>query len=253
MKPARLRRMEIEWDSKGLLPNPEDTTIGSEERIRNKDLAWRISTQASKLQLVGAFFFYQLKKVDMIMARPPASRVLLYLSREPEPGVRVTKGTLLVAIAADPMKLLELSNDAAEMGEFALSCWERSFTILSAETDFPVLDIRPLMDAFRQQGYTQDNTLPLQPIGGSRAKARLHGKVSCARTLVWLEVRDGNRILFERLIWDAPQQIFNLAYMKREIEVDQHKLIVRAGPLNLAPEVSLPLDSLPRDFLKTLK
>lgn len=253
LKPVYLRNMEINWSASGLLPDTDDPSIGSEERIRNRDLAWRISIPTSSLQLVGAFFFYQLQKAKLQMLNPRASKALVYLSRRPEPDVRFVRGDLYVEVDKDPLVLLNLQNDAAEMGEFALECWEMAFPALSAQTDFPVEYVRGLMDRFREQNYAQGNTLKPQRILGSRAMARIHGVVSCARTVLKVEVSIDGEKLFERTIWDVPKQLFNVAYMERKIKVESGRLIVCPAALDLAPETSFTLESLPEEFLKTLE
>ncbi|MES2541941.1 MAG: hypothetical protein V4583_15375, partial [Pseudomonadota bacterium] len=95
-------------------------------------------------------------------------------------------------------------------------------------------------------------TLKPQPITGSKAKARIHGKVSGARTELWVEVTHRKDVLFERKIWDTPAYAFNVAYYKRATVIEDGHFIIRAAPLNLVPEARFPLDCLPQEFLKTL-
>lgn len=244
--------MEIFWSDSGLLPDPDDLTVGSEERTRNRDLARRITKPIMSMQIVGAFFHYLLKKDKLQMFRPKASEIFVYLSRCPEVDIKVNRGALFVEIQEDPLVLLGLPNHSAIMGEFALSCWEKAIPKLIDETDFPAEIFREYMEKFRSQNYSLRNTLKRQRILGSTAWARIHGTVSCARTIVSIEVTNRGQHLFEKVIWDVPEQLFNVAYTQRDILVEGQALKVGAAGLNFAPEVLFPLDSLPSEFLKTL-
>jgi hypothetical protein len=198
------------------------------------------------------FLYYVLRDAKFTMQKPHVRRVYVTIARDPVPNLEVTRHFVNSYRQLDPMLLLDIPNGPAALGEFAIECWESAFPRLEQETDFPVAVIRSHFDKFRKQGYAVGGTLKPQLIGGSKAKARIHGKVSGARTELWVEVTHRGDILFERKIWDTPDYAFNVAYYQRDSVVEDGHLIIRAAPLNLVPEARFPLDSLPAEFLKTL-
>jgi hypothetical protein len=186
------------------------------------------------------------------MRKPPVRKVYVTVARNLVPPLEVTRHFVSSCRQLDPLLLLEIPNDPAALGEFAIECWEAAFPVLEQETDFPVALIRSQFDRFRKQGYAVAGTQKQQLIDGSKAKARIHGKVSGARTELWVEVIHRGDILFARKFWDTPHYAFNVAYCKRDIVIQDGYLIIRAAPLNLVPETRFPLDSLPEEFLTTL-
>lgn len=186
------------------------------------------------------------------MHRPVTTAVWLVLTRKPSHSLQLAKGNLQLDRPFDPLALLELPTDAEALGEFALGCWDWTLGRLETETDIPATFVRERMERFRAQGYAQANTLRPQRIVGSRAKARIHGVVTCARTVLRVEVSHRKEPLFERMIWDVPDLAFGIAYTPREIAVEDSQLKVREASLGLLPEAAFPLDSLPSAFLRTL-
>ncbi len=242
----------IDWQGDERFPYLDDPTVPWEIKTRSADMARRISEVKAKLRPLEAHLYYALLAAKITMQRPPVRKVYVMIARDVQEGLEMTRHFTCYRRQLDPMFLLDIDHDPAALGEFSVRCWEGAFPTLERETDFPVDFVRSQFAAFRQQGYAVGGTLKPQSIGGSKAKARIHGKVSGTRAQLWVEVAHRGDILFERQIWDTPEQAFNTAYMGREILVEDGQLIIRATPLNLVPEARFPLDSLPTEFLKTL-
>ncbi len=244
----------------GVLPEPGGLPVDPDLRQRQLKLAGELGGVVGRLKLVMYFFEQILRDARIQMYNPPATHVTLLLSRRPRPGLdfgRAGKDNVIqLDRAYDPRQLLDLPVEARALGEFALDCWEWALPRLEGETDFPGDFLREKIEQFRVQGYALSNTLKPVGIAGSKAKARIHGTVSCARTVLRLEVAYQGKVLFEREIWDTPEQAFNIAYSKREVAVVDGALKVNGARQVhdhfLLPEAVFPLETLPADFLKTL-
>lgn len=247
-----LNELIIDWTGDERFPFLDDKTVPWETLARSKDLARRISEVRSKLHPLQAHLHYAMQSAKITMKTPPVRKAYVTLCRDRAAEMETTRHFVAYRRQLDPMLLLDIPHDPAALGEFAIECWEAAFPAFERETDFPVDFVRSQFARFRKQGYAVGGTLKPQPITGSKAKARIHGKVSGARTQLWVEVAHRGVILFERQIWDTPEQAFNTAYMGRKIVVEDGHLIVRAATLNLVPEARFPLDTLPAEFLKTL-
>lgn len=244
--------LEIDWLGDERFPYLDDPLATAQQKMWGQDHAMRISQVKSRLKPLEIFLHYALRDSKITMQKPPVRKAYVTLSRDPVPDLAITRHFVNFIRQYDPMQLLDIPHDAASYGEFAIECWEAALPKLEAETDFPTAFIRSQFDRFRKQGYAVGGTLKPQAIAGSKAKARIHGKVSGARTELWVEVTHRKDILFERKIWDTPDNAFNVAYYKRDTVIEDGHLIIRAAPLNLVPEARFPLDSLPEEFLKTL-
>jgi hypothetical protein len=242
----------IDWSGDERFPYIDDPSVKADVLQRSRGLAMRISGVTVQLRPLQIALRYALRSAKITMQKPPVRKVYVTLSRDPAPKLEATRHFVKCGRQLDPMLLLDIPDDPAALGEFAIECWESAFPVLEQETDFPVAFIRSQFDKFRKQGYAVGGTLKPRLIGGSKAKARIHGKVSGARTELWVEVTHRGEILFERKIWDTPQYAFDVAYYQRDVVIQDGHLIIRAAPLNLVPEARFPLDSLPAEFLKTL-
>jgi hypothetical protein len=242
----------IDWLGDERFPYLDDPLASPQQKIWGKDHASRISQVKSRLSPLEIFLHYALRDAKITMQKPAVRKAYVTLARDPVPDLAITRHFVNFTRQYDPMQLLDIPHDAASYGEFAIECWEAALPKLEAETDFPTAFIRPQFDRFRKQGYAVGGTLKPQPIIGSKAKARIHGKVSGARTELWVEVTHRKDILFERKIWDTPDYAFNVAYYQRDTVVQDGHLIIRPAPLNLVPEARFPLDDLPEEFRKTL-
>jgi hypothetical protein len=226
--------LAIDWQGDERFPYQDDQSVPYDIRLRGADGARRIS------------------EAKITMHQPPVRKVFVTLARDPVEKLEITRHFANFTRQLDPMQLLDIPEDSAALGEFSIGCWEAAFPTLEKETDLPVSFIRSQFEPFRQRGYAVGGTLKPQAIAGSKAKARIHGKVSGARTELKVEISIKGQVLFERLIWDTPQQAINVAYYPRDIVVEDGHLVVRAAALNLVPEARFPLDSLPQEFQKTL-
>ena len=252
---THLKSLRINYTSNAGLPHAERLPPGIEGQ---RQLAYirSISKVISRMNAPMIFFEYALQSSKIVMSAPPTTHVTLLLSRDPRPGLDYEDigkvKNIQIDLEFDPAKLLDIPQTNKTLGEFALGCWEQAIQRLEAETDFPADFIREQMEMFRAQGYVLDNTLKPVTIVGTKAKARIHGEVGCARTVLKVEVAYRKKVLFERVIWDTPEQAFNIAYSKRECVVEGGQFKVRAARMGLLPEASFPLETLPEEFLKTI-
>ncbi|WP_208354464.1 hypothetical protein [Pseudaestuariivita rosea] len=212
----------------------------------------RISQVIDRMKILLIFFDYALREAKIEMKDPAVTTVWIGLSRNPKSELNVSKKNLGIDLDCDPADLTDIPKTAEALGEFALECWEKAIERLEVETDFPAAFVREQMDKFRAQGYAMGNSLKPAKIKGSKATARIHGKISCARTELFVEVSYRKHVLFERKIWDTPEQAFNIAYTRRDFVVEDGCFKVREAVLGLLPEAVFPLDSLPDDFALTL-
>jgi hypothetical protein len=252
MPASYLNTLRIEYDPRGVMPNPYGIPDDPVEREYQLDLAAKLSEVIGSMKLSMIFLSYALQAAKIEMRTPQVRTIWLNLSLQAEQTVNVSKGNLSIYREFDPIKLLEIPYDAESYGEFTINCWEWAANRLEAETDFPAEFVRDQMKKFRTKGYGITNTLKPQIIAGSKAKARIHGFVSCTQTVTKVEVSFRGQPLFERTIWDAPVQGFSVAYNRCEAIVEDGQFKVRGAAVDLMPEASFLLDSLPEQFLKTL-
>lgn len=253
-----LKSLRIGHNSDGGVPTMEDMPEDPAERRHVIATARAISKLLDRMKLAGIYLEYKLQEARIVMQDPPAERLSLVLTRCPEPDWSVSYGTLGLDREFDPVKLLDLPHDAEVLGEFAIECWDWAIRRLEPETDIPAEFLRAQLEAFRRDRYTLSNQLNPVPIAGSKCKARVFGDITCASSVIKVEVAYRKKPLFERVIWDVPEQGFNVAYEKRDCVVEDGFFKVRpAGTaivpgLGFTPEVCFPLDSLPEAFLETL-
>lgn len=219
-----------------------------------------ISKILDPMKIVSIFLSQELRQARIEMNTPPTIHVGIRLTRIPDPKLNHrtfgTTNSLWIDRPFDPDEFLNIQKTPEAMGEFVLGCWEWAMPRLEAETDFPGAFLREQIEKFRAQGYAMGSTLKPAAIKGSKARARVHGSVSCTRTILKVEVTYRKKRLFERVIWDVPEQAFNIAYSKREFAVEDGQFKVRgARPIGnqfLLPEVAFDLEGLLEDFLRTL-
>ncbi|MCB2130829.1 MAG: hypothetical protein KDE03_17625 [Rhodobacteraceae bacterium] len=251
-----LKTLRLDYDANGVLEVPCGLPEEPGARQKQLDLSWRLSRVIDRLKISWVVFEYALRAAKIEMKDPRTTTVWLTLSRFPNPDLISSKGNLNIDRPYDPLKLLDIPLTAEAYGEFVLECWDWAIERLENETDFPADFIREQMAKFRAQGYAMGNTLKQVSIVGSKAKARIHGEISCVRTVLKVEVSYRGEILFERVIWDVPDQAFNTAYEQRKVIVENGQFKVLGARWFrdhfMLPEAAFPLDSLPEAFRKTL-
>jgi hypothetical protein len=252
MPPSHLQKLSLEYDADSVLPDIYtlgDDPIAREDR---RQLAQKLNAAIIRLRMVSVFFRHALAAAKIEMKHPPVNEVQLFLSKGSLRDRSTYRKILIIFRNFDPLELLEIPYDAKSYGEFAIECWEWATKQLEAETDFPAQFVRDMLQRFRRNDYAVKSTLKPQKIVGSKAKARIHGVISCVHTVLKMEVSYRGKPLFERTIWESPAAEWVVAYQARSVLIEDGRLKVRGTPLDPMPEASFALDTLPEEFLKTL-
>ncbi|MCB2130753.1 MAG: hypothetical protein KDE03_17235 [Rhodobacteraceae bacterium] len=256
MKPKTLKALKLDYSPEGITPDPNWTPPPLPPGRIAPNYFGAISGVVSSMNMLQIHFAYGLRALKLQMSDPPACEVLVQLTRQARPEPFFERGFLFVDREYDPVKLLDMPYDAKVRGEFSIDCWEWGADQLERTTDFPADFVRKSIALFRHNNYAVEGVLGEQKIVGSKAKARIHGSVSATRTILRVKVTHRGQELFERVIWDVPEQAFNGAYERRTIVVEDGQFKVLGARWFrdhfMLPEAAFPLDSLPEAFRKTL-
>ena len=243
----------LEYDPVGVLLEPYGIPTDPAERKYQAEIAPKLNEAINCLRTASIFFDDVLAEASVEMKKPPTREICIVLSRNDELDWPKRKGRLTLVRAMDPLALLDIPYDAQAYGEFFINCLEWMAQRLKSDTDFPSLQMQEWIMRFRRSGYAVARSLKAQGVGGSKAKARIFGMISCVDTVLKMEISYRGETLFERTVWQESAPAWAVAFRPRNVLVENGQLKVR-GMLSSdpVPEASFSLDSLPEEFLESL-
>lgn len=243
----------LEYDPVGVIPEPYGIPSDPAERKYQAEIAPKLNEAINYLRTASIFFEDVLAEASVEMKKPPTREIYIVLSRNDDLDWPKRKGRLTLVRALDPLALLNIPYDAQAYGEFFIDSLEWMAQRLEFETDFPSFQMQAWIERFRKDRYAVGRSLKAQGVGGSKARARIFGTISCVDTVLKVEISYRGETLFERTFWQESAPAWAVAFRPRNVLVEDGRLKIR-GMMSSdpVPEASFSLDSLPDEFLGTL-